>query len=249
MKVRLEVCAGCIESVKAAAAGGAYRVELCSGLSEGGLTPSLGYLLEAQRVEGLKKNVLIRPRGGDFLYSEAERRVILGDIEAVREAGFDGVVVGMLTADGDVDQLAMRECMAAAGEMEVTFHRAFDLCRDQSRALETIIELGCRRVLTSGGAATAADGVAALRALVEQSADRIIIMPGCGINAENVAAVVTGAGTTEVHASARGWQPSRMQFRHTGVAMGNADADEYAISLTSVEKVRAICEALSRIER
>lgn len=247
MEIRLEVCAGCIESVKAAAVGGAYRVELCSGLSEGGLTPSLGYLLEAQQVEGLKKNVLIRPRGGDFLYSEAELRVILRDIEAVREAGFDGIVVGMLTADGYVDRLAMRECMAAAGEMEVTFHRAFDLCCDQSHALETIIELGCHRILTSGGAATAADGIAALRALVKQSAGRILIMPGCGINADNVAAIVRGTGVTEVHASARDWQLSRMQFRHAGVAMGNADVDEYAIAITSVEKVRDICGVLSCI--
>lgn len=256
----LEVCTGSITSVLHAAEGGAGRVELCSGLDEGGLTPSIGLIQAAMQVEGPKKNVLIRPRGGDFLYTEVEQDIIVDDIFAARRAGADGVVVGALTADGDVDEDACRRFMdAAKGEyvdfaegdldeayflppVSVTFHRAFDLCRNPQKALETIIALGFDRVLTSGQAATAEAGIPLLRELVELAGDRIVIMPGCGVTPENTNRILTETGAAEIHASARAAWPSFMKFRHSGVSMGKPGADEYATKETDVYTVRRIVE-------
>lgn len=256
----LEVCTGSIISVQHAAEGGAGRIELCSGLDEGGLTPSIGILKAALKVEGPKKNVLIRPRGGDFLYSEVEQNIIVDDILAAREAGVDGVVVGALTADGDVDEAACRRFIEAAkgtcrdcvdgekGEVvssapiSVTFHRAFDLCRDPKMALETIIELGFDRVLTSGQAATAEAGIPLLRELVKQAGERIVIMPGCGVTPENAGRILAETGASEIHASARSTWPSQMNFRHPGVSMGKPGSDEYATKETDVETVKRIVE-------
>lgn len=258
----LEVCTGSLTSVLHAAEGGAHRVELCSGLDEGGLTPSIGLIHAAMQVEGLKKHVLIRPRGGDFLYSEAEQDIIVEDIFAARRAGADGVVVGALTADGEVDEEACRRFMdAAQGEyvdfaegdldeayflppVSVTFHRAFDLCRNPHVALEKIISLGFDRVLTSGQAATAEAGIPVLRELVEQAGDRIVIMPGCGVNPANASVILRETGATEIHASARASWPSQMRFRHPGVSMGKPGSDEYATKETDVDTVRKIVEAI-----
>lgn len=257
----LEVCTGSLTSVLHAAEGGAGRVELCSGLDEGGLTPSIGLIHAALQVEGLKKHILIRPRGGDFLYTEAEQDVIVDDIFAARRAGADGVVVGALTPDGDIDEEAcLRFIDAARGEyvdfaegdldeayflapMSITFHRAFDLCRDPHAALETLIRLGFDRVLTSGQAATAESGIQLLKELVAQSDGRIVIIPGCGVNAENAAKILRETGATEIHASARSSWPSQMRFRHSGVAMGKPGSDEYATKETDVETVRKIIES------
>lgn len=256
----LEVCTGSITSVLHAAEGGAGRIELCSGLDEGGLTPSVGLIQAAMLVEGPKKNVLIRPRGGDFLYSETEQDIIVDDIFAARRAGADGVVVGALTADGDVDEEACRRFVEAAkGEyadlagsdldgafflppVSVTFHRAFDLCRNPRQVLETIIDLGFDRVLTSGQAATAEAGIPLLRELVEQAEERIVIMPGCGVTPENAARILAETGAAEIHASARAEWPSLMKFRHPGVSMGKPGADEYATKETDVYTVRRIVE-------
>lgn len=256
----LEVCTGSITSVLHAAEGGAGRIELCSGLDEGGLTPSIGLIQAAMQVEGPKKNVLIRPRGGDFLYSETEQDIIVDDIFAARRAGADGVVVGALTADGDVDEDACRRFIdAAKGEyvdfaegdldeafflppVSVTFHRAFDLCRDPQRALETIITLGFDRLLTSGQAATAEAGIPLLCKLVEQAGERIVIMPGCGVTPENAGKILQETGATEIHASARSSWPSLMKFRHPGVSMGKPGADEYATKETDVSTVKHIVE-------
>lgn len=256
----LEVCTGSITSVLHAAEGGAGRIELCSGLDEGGLTPSVGLIQAAMQVEGPKKNVLIRPRGGDFLYSEAELDIIVDDIFAARRAGADGVVVGALTADGDVDKDACRRFIdAAKGEyvdfaegdldeafflppVSVTFHRAFDLCRNPQQALETIIALGFDRVLTSGQAATAEAGIPLLKELVEQAGGRIVVMPGCGVTPENAGRILAETGATEIHASARAAWPSLMKFRHPGVSMGKPGADEYATKETDVHTVQQIVE-------
>lgn len=257
----LEVCCGSLVSVLHAAEGGAGRIELCSGLDEGGLTPSIGLIRAALKVGGPKKHVLIRPRGGDFLYSSAEQDVIADDILAARKAGVDGVVVGALTADGDVDEVACRrfieaakgdcrECFGGKKEMissspvSVTFHRAFDLCRDPKNALEKLISLGFDRVLTSGQAATAADGVVLLRELVMQADGRIAIMPGCGVNPANAPQILAETGAMEIHASARASWPSLMRFRHSGVSMGKPGADEYATLETDVQVVKRIVEGI-----
>lgn len=243
MKPVLEVCAGCIESVLAAKRGGAYRVELCSGLDEGGITPSLGFLRAALAVEGIKKHILIRPRGGDFLYTQAELDVIVEDIRIAVENGVDGIVVGALNADGGVDMEAMQRFMQAADGCPVTFHRAFDLCASPHQALEDVISLGCRRVLTSGTASTAEAGIPMLAELVKQTEGRISIMPGCGVGPRNASKILRETGAHEIHASSRALQGSLMRFRHEGVGMGKEGVDEYARMVTSEEIVRQIVES------
>jgi copper homeostasis protein len=190
-------------------------------------------------------NVIIRPRGGDFLYNEYEVACMLQDIRTCKELGADGVVIGALTADGDIDTVICKQLIAAAEGMSVTFHRAFDMCRESKKALEELIELGCNRVLTSGQAATAQAGIPLLKEIVEQAAGRIIIMPGCGVSSANAATILQATGATEIHASARKSVGSGMQFRHSGVSMGNPDSDEFARKETDVNEVKAIVTSIS----
>lgn len=241
----LEICTGSIESVLAAKVGGAQRVELCSALSEGGVTPSIGLMREARKVEDIKLNVLIRPRGGDFLYTEEEVRIMESDIRAAHEIGADGVVIGALTKDGRVDMTICRRLVSAADDMSVTFHRAFDMVRDSRQALEDVIALGCDRILTSGLMPTAEAGVDNLRELVEAAKGRIIIMPGSGVSPENAAYIINKVGTTEIHASARSQRPSLMQYRNTAVTMGAKDADEYALKETDKAIVAKIVQKIA----
>lgn len=240
----LEICAGSWDSVLAARDGGADRVELCSGLAEGGLTPSLGLIRAACRLDGLKVHVLIRPRGGDFLYTETEVALMEDDIRSAIDAGADGVVVGSLTPDGDVDTLQLRRWVAAAGGRNVTFHRAFDLCRQPEQALQDITDCGCNRLLTSGQADKAINGLPLLAQLVAQAGDRLSIMPGSGVNAANAVSILTATGAHELHASARRTVMSQMRFRHGGVSMGQP-ADEYTRLETHSDEVRAIRRVLS----
>lgn len=245
----LEICTGSIESVLAAKAGGAQRVELCSALAEGGVTPSVGLMREARQVEGIKMNVLIRPRGGDFLYSEEEIRIMEADIRAAREVGADGVVIGALTKEGNVDMPACRRLVAAAGEMSVTFHRAFDMVRDMDKALEDVIALGCDRILTSGLMPTAEEGIANLAKLVEKANGRISIMPGSGVSPANAAKIVLATGAGEIHASARSSRASQMEYRNPDVTMGAKDADEYARKETDSIIVSMIVETLAELKK
>lgn len=240
----LEICAGSWDSVLAARNGGADRVELCSGLAEGGVTPSLGLIRAACRLDGLKVHVLIRPRGGDFLYTETEVALMEDDIRSAIDAGADGVVVGSLTPDGDVDTLQLRRWVAAAGGRNVTFHRAFDLCRQPEQALQDIADCGCNRLLTSGQADKAINGLPLLAQLVAQAGDRLSIMPGSGVNAANAVSILTATGAHELHASARRTVMSQMRFRHGGVSMGQP-ADEYTRLETHPDEVRAIRRVLS----
>lgn len=259
----LEICTGSPESVRAAFLGGADRVELCCGLDEGGLTPSVGALRAAvdfcksQNAAAASEgggrraravNVLIRPRGGDFLYTEAEQDVMLEDIRSAVALHADGIVVGALTPEGDVDTALCKRFVDAAGGCSLTFHRAFDVCRDPVRALEEIIDLGFHRVLTSGQAATAQDGIAALQSLCAQAGGRISIMPGCGVNAQNASHILYHTHAHEIHASARAEVGSGMQFRRTGVEMGRADADEYARKETTIAVVESIRRAIDATE-
>lgn len=236
----LEICAGSVESAIAARDGGAQRIELCAALEVGGVTPSAGLIAEARKVEGIVLNVIIRPRGGDFLYDNHEVACMEQDIRTCKQLGADGVVIGALTAEGDIDAAACKRLIAAADGMSITFHRAFDMCRDPHKALEELISLGCHRVLTSGQAATAEAGVPLLKELVEQSDGRIIIMPGCGVNSNNAAKILNATGAVEIHASARRSVGSGMLFRHSGVSMGNPDSDEYARKETDVNEVKEI---------
>ena len=236
----LEICAGSVASAIAARDGGAQRIELCAALEVGGVTPSAGLIAEARKVEGLVLNVIIRPRGGDFLYDSHEIACMEEDIRTCRRIGVDGVVIGALTAEGDIDTATCKRLINAADGMSITFHRAFDMCRNPQKALEELIALGCHRVLTSGQAPTAEAGTALLGELVEQADGRIIIMPGCGVNSNNAARILQATGANEIHASARKSVGSGMIYRNSSVSMGNNDSDEYARKETDVNEVRAI---------
>jgi len=207
----LEVAANSAASAFAAQAGGAGRVELCASLEEGGVTPSHGTLVLAREGLDIPLYVLIRPRAGDFVYEDHEIEAMLDDIMHCRELGCDGVVVGALTPEGEVDADACQRFLEAAEGMGVTFHRAFDLVVDQGDALETLIELGFERVLTSGGMASAVAGAGRLARLVAQAGDRIVVMPGAGIEPGNIAALRDATGAREFHASAKRRLPSAMR--------------------------------------
>ncbi len=238
-----EICANSVASCIAAQEGGADRVELCAGIPEGGTTPSFGMIRNARECISIALNVIIRPRGGDFLYSETELREMVYDIQAAKELGADGLVFGCLRPDGSVDMEAMKILMEAAGDTPVTFHRAFDHTSDPFKALEDIISLGCARILTSGCRPTALEGADLLAQLVEKAAGRIIIMPGCGIREGNIAEIARLSGAREFHFSARESVESGMFFRNPEVAMGSED-DPYGYDVTTARRVAATIEPL-----
>jgi copper homeostasis protein len=242
LPVILEVCANSATSAIAAQEGGAARVELCENLAEGGTTPSYGQIILARKHLHIKLYVLIRPRRGDFLYTDLEFEVMQADIRTCIEAGCDGVVIGMLKADGSVDKERCTELVRLARQwgLGVTFHRAFDMCADQFQALEDIIEIGCERVLTSGGKSTAMEGATVIAHLVEKAAGRIAIMPGSGITESNVADLVHFTGVTEVHSSARSKFEGGMQYKNDHILLTDGLSDEYSIDLTSVDRVKEI---------
>jgi copper homeostasis protein len=248
---KLEVCANSVASCLAAQEGGAYRVELCAGIPEGGTTPSHGEIAVVRELLNIRLNVIIRPRGGDFLYSDLEHRVMLKDIETACALGVDGIVIGCLTPEGEVNMARNRELIAAAGEMSVTFHRAFDMCRDPFESLERIIELGCDRILSSGQEPKAEQGVPLLKKLVEQAGDRIIIMPGSGINYRNIAAIASESGAREFHLSAREPVESGMTYRNPRVKMGGTAIviNEYEQMVTQARLVKNASEALAQLHR
>lgn len=240
MDYKLEICANSVMSCVEAQKGGAYRVELCAAIPEGGTTPSYGEIAVAQELLDIKLNVIIRPRGGDFLYSGLEHKIMLKDIEICLKLGVDGIVIGCLTAEGDVDMQRCRELVAAAGEMDITFHRAFDKCRDPFISLEDIISLGCSRILTSGQQPKAEQGIGLLKKLVQQAGDRIIIMPGSGINENNIVKIARETGAVEFHLSAREAVESKMKFKNPAVSMGGANItiNEFEQLITSAQKVK-----------
>ncbi len=197
----LEICAANPESVRIAAENGADRVELCSALSLDGLTPSVGLIDYALTFKGLRVHVLIRPREGDFVYSPEEVDVMVRDIEAARRLGAHGVVIGALNADGTLCMDVCRRLMKAAGGMDVTFHRAFDIVPDPFAALEQVIGLGCTRILTSGQAKSAEEGLTMLARLHDAARGRIRILAGAGVGPHNVARIIAEGKADEVHGS------------------------------------------------
>lgn len=248
MKRILEVCAADIDSVYAAARGGADRVELCCALSEGGLTPSVGTIEEALTVQEIKLNVLIRPRSGDFVYSEAELREMIRDIDTCRRLGVNGVVFGALTPDGEIDMEACKRIATAADGLHKTFHRAFDVCRDPRMGVRDIIELGCDRILTSGQAATALDGAFLIKKLQKEFPEITFIAAG-GVVPGNVAEILKKTDVREIHASAKCEIGSTMKFRRHCVSMGKKDTDEYVRISTSEELVRKLVGTLGSFTR
>jgi copper homeostasis protein len=211
--VILEIAANSVASALAAQEGGAGRVELCTALELGGLTPSHAQIALVRERLRIPLYVLIRPRAGDFFYSDLECETMQRDIETCAALGCDGVVFGVLDADGNVDMPRCRTLIAAAGSMGVTFHRAFDLTRDPLSSLDDVIRLGCERVLTSGAQASALEGAALIRQWVERSAGRIVVMPGAGVDAGNIAKLQKMTGASEFHASAKRQHPSGMRWQ------------------------------------
>lgn len=237
----IEICANSAQSCVEAEAGGAKRVELCAAIPEGGTTPSYGEIRMAQALtSAIDINIIIRPRGGDFLYTQAEIQSMLYDIEMAKELGIHGVVFGCLTKEGDIDVPLMKRLIDAAGTLSVTCHRAFDVCRDPMMALEQLIDLGCDRILTSGQQATAVEGIPMIARLVACAAGRIIIMPGSGVRETNIAQIEAETGATEFHTSARGVIQSGMQYRNEHVPMGSsAVSSEFETVQTDRKKVAA----------
>lgn len=235
----IEICANSARSCVEAEAGGARRVELCAGIPEGGTTPSYGEIRAAQDLtSSIDINVIIRPRGGDFLYTPAEVRSMLYDIEMCKQLKVHGVVFGCLTKEGDIDVALMRKLIDAARPLSVTCHRAFDVCRDPFEALEQLIELGCDRILTSGQQSDAVKGMPLLAELVKRAGDRIIIMPGCGVRENNIARIEAGTGAKEFHTSARSIVYSKMVYRNENVPMGSSVvSSEFETVETAREKV------------
>lgn len=213
----LEVCASDLASARAAALGGAQRIELCRNLELDGLTPPREWIEEARSIEGLKLHVLIRPVEGGFVYDEAVFDQMREEIRMCSQLGADGVVIGALTREGDIDVEHLRPLVVEAQGMQVTFHRAFDVCRNPRQALEEIISLGCTRLLTSGQQPTAEQGIPLLRELVKQAQGRLIIMPGAGVNPENAASILRETGATEIHSSARQMDASGQKRTHREV--------------------------------
>lgn len=219
----IEICANSAQSCVEAEAGGATRVELCAAIPEGGTTPSYGEIRMAQKMTStIHINVIIRPRGGDFLYTPAEVESMLYDLDMAKRLNVHGVVFGCLTKEGDIDVPLMRKLIDASGALSVTCHRAFDVCRDPFVALEQLIELGCDRILTSGQQPDAVRGIPLIRELVQRADGRIIIMPGAGVRSTNIARIEAETGAKEFHTSARSIVYSQMEYRNENVPMGSS---------------------------
>ncbi|MDP1842891.1 MAG: copper homeostasis protein CutC [Sediminibacterium sp.] len=212
--ILLEICVFNTATAIAAAEAGADRIELCENYANGGTTPSYGYLKTIREKISIPVFPMIRPRGGDYFHTADEVNIIHKDILLCKELGFEGVVFGLLNQDGTIDKESTARLVAAAYPMEVTFHRAFDRCKLPYEALETLIECGCNRVLTSGQMPKITDGINMVKKLVEQADNRIIILPGSGLNSSNVVTIIKETGVTEVHTSARIRVASSTLFRN-----------------------------------
>ena len=212
-KTKLEIAVFSIEAALDELNAGADRVEFCENPMEGGTTPSYGSLATLSMLTEKPVFPIIRPRGGDFLYTRNEFESMKSDVLMAKKLGYPGIVIGLLNTDGTIDTARTKELVDLAGmEMEVTFHRAFDRCHDPVHALEAIIKTGCKRILTSGQVPNAADNLPLLKKLIDQSDNRIIIMPGSGVRANNIKDIITNTGATEMHSSARKMIPSHMQY-------------------------------------
>jgi copper homeostasis protein len=225
---------------------GAHRVELCANLLEGGTTPSFA-LIEMARKQLIKTKlyVLVRPRSGDFLYNDLEFEILKSDIHQCGKIGCDGVVIGLLNIDGTVDIPRNRELIEIAKQyaMGVTFHRAFDSCVDLFFALEDVINLGCERLLTSGGKSTAIEGASVISELIKKANNRVIIMPGAGITPENVSELLEKTGANEIHGTFRSRYKSSINYKNT--AFSNFE-QEYSIWLADAEKITTIIATLNQ---
>lgn len=238
---QIEICAANVQSAIAAQEGGANRIELCDNLFEGGTTPSFATIKTAVEKLDIDIMVMIRPRGSDFCYSELEFEIMKKDIDRCKNLNVSGVVFGILQPDGQVDLERTRELVEYSWPLQVTFHRAFDMTPDPYEALEVIIEAGASRILTSGHRNTAPEGLDLIQELVKKASDRILIMPGSGINEENIKMIRDTSNTNEFHLTARVPHESKMTFRKEQIFMGGLpQIPEYKIFISSSERIRNI---------
>ncbi len=240
-QINIEVCANSVQSVVEAEKGGAIRVELCDNLYEGGTTPSAASIKLAKQKSSIKINVIIRPRGGDFCYSDLEFETMKQDIEIAKTLGADGVVFGILLADGNVDTVRNSILKNIAGDLSTTFHRAFDVVKNPQNSLNDIIDIGFDRLLTSGLQPSAYQGKTLIKSLIEESKNKIIIMPGSGISETNVRELVDYTGAQEIHLSGQVAIESKMQHKSSNVKMNAFDEmNEFIIKQTSADRIKNI---------
>ena len=237
-KVTLEIAVFSVPSALDAIQAGAHRIELCENPNEGGTTPSYGSLVAMSKQQTVPIFPIIRPRGGDFLYTDIEFQIMKQDVLIAKELGFKGVVIGLLNVDGSIDKKRTSELVALARPMQVTFHRAFDRCIDPMKGLEDIIATGCDRILTSGQVPNVANALPLIKQLVDQANGRIIIMPGSGVRANNISEIIQQTGVVEIHSSARKNTPSEMDFKGTSMNENlqstGVDADEIKMMLGQI---------------
>jgi copper homeostasis protein len=236
----LEIATADFETTRSAVEGGADRIELCAALTEGGTTPSYGTIKKCREAFEILLFPIIRPRGGDFFYSEEELVIMEQDVKLCRDLGCDGIVIGLLNRDGTIDLKRTAALIELAYPLEVSFHRAFDRCQDPFEAMEQLIRLGCQRILTSGQQPTAPQGAALIRQLVEAAGERISIMPGSGVRKENIKELAERTGAREFHSSLRAKQKSRMEFIHP--AFANSE-ESYTNPGIDPEEVKALRKA------
>lgn len=243
----IEICVEGIDGLAAAQAAGADRVELCASLLEGGLTPSMGVIKQAMAVAMIPFHVIVRPRGGDFLYSELEFLTMLDDVRACRELGVAGVVVGCLTPDGRIDEARMTELTEAARPMKVTCHRAFDMTRDPEEAIEALVRSGVDRVLTSGQRDTALEGIEILKRTHDAAKGRIVIMACGALDESNITEVLARSEADELHFASLLTMPSGMEFRNPNIGMGGTAIErEFEVTVTDTSAVRRTIAAARR---
>ena len=247
-KINVEICVDSLQSALAAEKGGASRIELCDNLIGGGTTPSAGMIELARKYLTIDINMMIRPRSGDFCYSALELEVMKRDIEIAKKYGVNGIVIGVLKPNGEIDANMMKELIQLSRPLSVTFHRAFDMAKDLFESLDILIDLGVERVLTSGKESNAIHGVALIRELVKRAEDKIIIMAGAGINERNVKDIIDSTGAREIHLSAKKRVESVMEYRNDRVNMGGSlIVSEYDNYFTCEEYVGNITKILNEV--
>ena len=237
----LEIAVFNIQSALMAAEAGANRLELCENPTDGGTTPSYGFLKTVKEKISIPVFPIIRPRGGDFLYSEEEFEVMKKDLLLCKQLGFEGAVIGLLNADGTIDKKRTTELVELAYPLEITFHRAFDRAANPLQALEDIIACGCQRILTSGQVPNAFDGKELIKQLIKQADERIIIMPGSGVRSNNISELATYTGAVELHSSARKIIPSSMKFFQESMR------ENLENTFVDAEEIKQMKDALSNI--
>ncbi|WP_116870054.1 copper homeostasis protein CutC [Vibrio splendidus] len=245
MNIEIEVCIDNLESLHNALAGGANRIELCSSLALGGLTPSFGMMKQAARISSVPVYAMIRPRQGDFIFDDDDMICMLEDIEACASAGLDGVVLGVLAPNGSIDMPKMQQLAEKAHSLKlgITFHRAIDQSADFQAALEQVITLGCERILTSGLAVNAEQGINVLSAMVKQANGRIDIMAGAGVNATNAKTIQSTTQVPALHLSGKSTRASLME-NNSSAQMGSDDIDDYQIPVTDASNISDVRASL-----